>query len=603
MASTHNLGGNYWGSLINPDKSAAPLLIQLCEGLAKIIVSALPFRTHLDSSTDLFQLQLESEPDLGLTPQRLATFYRSVGGSDFVFRELGNPGLSLLYKTLGCFHSLQPSANAFESPSLPCLLVPGFVRWQTQQLLLNPDEHAEYLTKAVERYDVLKPDGSIFPKTIPREAFPSKPDEEMEKWHRKVVERLDEGHPKLKNSPYISPFEQSDPTEGYFPRSSPHARKTSRPARTHSQDMDYRGSSSGRRRSSVPNNPSPMHPPEPLENHHWSSDHAFPSAPTSTIQRSPSHRHYGPSASLRPLSQPYGRTSNSYTMNTSSTTTNNTTTTHRPFHLSFEKFHLPFISSSSKKNRDRESTSAAKRYNSRRSPTRSVIISSGSEASSEDSGPAPSTVERQGRRRSLAPPNESNRYQRRHSHDASYSSHRAHSQKVSLPPLYNRQGFPYKSDASYVPSTAPLASRFRNDLFGDYDGQGTSSAPESPLSAPGNPSVRVTGPAGRDRHGERGRERCERWHGGEGPVPDGLGPHRERRNSSGVPAGRRGANFNDPSAESTLNSRREGMPLRVKTVTGTGGGRRARAPEVRSAGLPNLRRVSTMNNSGGGGRR
>lgn len=41
MESPHYQGGNYWGTLINPNKSAAPLLEQLCLGLAQVIVSRL----------------------------------------------------------------------------------------------------------------------------------------------------------------------------------------------------------------------------------------------------------------------------------------------------------------------------------------------------------------------------------------------------------------------------------------------------------------------------------------------------------------------------------------------------------------------------------
>jgi hypothetical protein len=38
MTSNNSAGGNYWGYLFKPDKSAAPLLEQLCLGIAKIIV-------------------------------------------------------------------------------------------------------------------------------------------------------------------------------------------------------------------------------------------------------------------------------------------------------------------------------------------------------------------------------------------------------------------------------------------------------------------------------------------------------------------------------------------------------------------------------------
>jgi nucleoside phosphorylase len=112
-----------------------------------------------------------------------------------------------MYSTLGCFHSLQPTANAFESPSVPCLLVPGFVRWQTVQLLLHPDEHAKCIQRAFELYDVPKPEGGHFPKTIPRESFPAKPDDDLSKWQNIVLERLDEGQNRLKNSSYWSPYE------------------------------------------------------------------------------------------------------------------------------------------------------------------------------------------------------------------------------------------------------------------------------------------------------------------------------------------------------------------------------------------------------------
>lgn len=42
MESPHNLGGNYWGTLINADKSPAPLFEQLCLGIAQLVVSRFP---------------------------------------------------------------------------------------------------------------------------------------------------------------------------------------------------------------------------------------------------------------------------------------------------------------------------------------------------------------------------------------------------------------------------------------------------------------------------------------------------------------------------------------------------------------------------------
>jgi hypothetical protein len=38
MTSNNSAGGNYWGYLFKQDKTATPLLEQLCLGIAKIIV-------------------------------------------------------------------------------------------------------------------------------------------------------------------------------------------------------------------------------------------------------------------------------------------------------------------------------------------------------------------------------------------------------------------------------------------------------------------------------------------------------------------------------------------------------------------------------------
>lgn len=52
MSSNQNLGANSWGYLFKPDKSATPLLEQLCLGIAKIIV-CLAFHLH-GYATDLY---------------------------------------------------------------------------------------------------------------------------------------------------------------------------------------------------------------------------------------------------------------------------------------------------------------------------------------------------------------------------------------------------------------------------------------------------------------------------------------------------------------------------------------------------------------------
>ncbi|KAJ5807634.1 hypothetical protein N7447_011090 [Penicillium robsamsonii] len=180
----------HWGTLINPDKSPAPLLEQLCLGIAQLMVSSrlVLHETILTAPKSSF----DSNGTTDITPERLAAFYRKVGGNyDPLFLETKAQALSFIYQSLGCFHSLQPSANPYEPPSIPSLLPNGFVRWQTIQLLMDPDEHSVYLQNAVNLWDIADANGELFPKTIPRDAFPSEPDPEMLEWHEGVSRRLE----------------------------------------------------------------------------------------------------------------------------------------------------------------------------------------------------------------------------------------------------------------------------------------------------------------------------------------------------------------------------------------------------------------------------
>ncbi|KAK2756127.1 hypothetical protein FQN54_005535 [Arachnomyces sp. PD_36] len=196
ITSNYNAAGNYWGSLVRPDKSPSPLLIQLCLGIAQLMSTLEPSNTE------------------DLTPQKIATFYRAVGGNyDTLFLSMRHSALSLVYQSLGCFHTLQPTNNAFEPPSIPALLPHGFVRWQTIQLLLCPDEHVRFLQEAVKRFDVVNPaGGGTFPKVIPREAFPAAPDPEMVEWHETVSQRLEQdAQAKLNTAAVPPPTNRSEP--------------------------------------------------------------------------------------------------------------------------------------------------------------------------------------------------------------------------------------------------------------------------------------------------------------------------------------------------------------------------------------------------------
>lgn len=83
---------------------------------------------------------------------------------------------------MGCFHTLQQDKSPYTAPTVPALTREGFVRWQTVQILLEPDEHVAFLQNAVKRLEIINPaDGTLYPH-LPRDALPSRPDPEMVQW-------------------------------------------------------------------------------------------------------------------------------------------------------------------------------------------------------------------------------------------------------------------------------------------------------------------------------------------------------------------------------------------------------------------------------------
>ncbi len=178
-----------------------------------------------------------------------------------------------MYRTLGCFHSLQPTPSPFETPKVPCLTPPGFARWQTVQLLLSPQDHVGFLQKAVQLYDVPRPDGGYFPNNLPRECLPDRPDDAMEKWYKQVTGSLNQESymRRLKYSPAGSPhLEPADRRDSYFPKG---LAPPPRPSRGNSQDEEHArlaNKAAYRRRSSVPDLPSPV-APGAERGSHWES--------------------------------------------------------------------------------------------------------------------------------------------------------------------------------------------------------------------------------------------------------------------------------------------------------------------------------------------
>ena len=187
---------DYWGYLLKPDKCGTPKLDRLLKGIADVIASSgLPMRRMWKGLTLAAQSKkFEPSDSPDLTPSQLAAWYRAVGGDyDVLFTETPPSSIAFIYRSLGAFHSLQPSANddGYSSPAIPALKKQGFVTWQTVQLLLGPQEHVPLLQKSVEQFDVVDPEtNEVFLKMLPSKCFPDKPDEAMEEWYEGVAARL-----------------------------------------------------------------------------------------------------------------------------------------------------------------------------------------------------------------------------------------------------------------------------------------------------------------------------------------------------------------------------------------------------------------------------
>ena len=155
-----------------------------------------------------------------LTPAKLATFYQLVGGNyDPLFLVSPPASIALIYRSLGCFHSLQPDKDPFAAPSTPALTPQGFVRWQTVQLLLGPELHVPYLQEAVKRFSLVNPgEGGPFPKTLPAACLPSVADADMCRWHKSMGERLQQTSTNHTHDPTSPPRSRgfgSDPSPGF----------------------------------------------------------------------------------------------------------------------------------------------------------------------------------------------------------------------------------------------------------------------------------------------------------------------------------------------------------------------------------------------------
>ncbi|KAG0651726.1 hypothetical protein D0Z07_2065 [Hyphodiscus hymeniophilus] len=172
MAQT---GQEYYGYLFKSDKKPTKVLDSLLRGIANYIIES-----------------IGNTEEKCLTPAKLASFYKAVGGNyDSLFVDVPSPSISWIYASIGCQHTLLPTSDDFKPPSIPSLTIRGFVRWQSIEILLGPEEHVPFIQTAVRNFAIKNPDtGEPFPVDLPTEAFPLVADQEIERWHNSCAEKL-----------------------------------------------------------------------------------------------------------------------------------------------------------------------------------------------------------------------------------------------------------------------------------------------------------------------------------------------------------------------------------------------------------------------------
>ncbi|KAF4984765.1 hypothetical protein FZEAL_126 [Fusarium zealandicum] len=126
-----------------------------------------------------------------LTPDKLAAFYKAVGGDYDSLFEMPHASISYIWQVTGCQHTLQPTDDDFAPPSIPALTPRGFSRWESLEILLGPEEHVPFLQYAVKNWHLQHPEtGQEFPADLPKNVFPAQPDFDVDRWHKSCADKL-----------------------------------------------------------------------------------------------------------------------------------------------------------------------------------------------------------------------------------------------------------------------------------------------------------------------------------------------------------------------------------------------------------------------------
>ncbi|PFH59735.1 hypothetical protein XA68_11945 [Ophiocordyceps unilateralis] len=136
-------------------------------------------------------VELGDKTEAHLTPAKLAAFYKAVGGDYDSLFGMPHSSISCIWQVTGCQHTLQPTNDDFEPPSVPALTLRGFSRWESLEILLGPEEHVPYMQFAVRNWALKHPEtGEDFPPDLPSDVFPTETDVEVDRWHKSCADRL-----------------------------------------------------------------------------------------------------------------------------------------------------------------------------------------------------------------------------------------------------------------------------------------------------------------------------------------------------------------------------------------------------------------------------
>ncbi|KAJ1327915.1 zinc finger CCCH domain-containing protein 13 [Microdochium nivale] len=163
-----------YGPMFEVNKTPSAQLTALLEAIAIYIIENIGSKSVTD-----------------LTPKKLAAFYHAAGGDyDSLFVHAPDKSISYIWQALGVQHILvQP--DEFQPPTVPALTIRGFVRWESLQILLGPEEHVPFMQFAVRNWALKHPStGALFPPELPANIFPSVCDPEIDKWHRECATKL-----------------------------------------------------------------------------------------------------------------------------------------------------------------------------------------------------------------------------------------------------------------------------------------------------------------------------------------------------------------------------------------------------------------------------